>query len=203
MSLSEVYVIKKYDINEKFQTNQFIGILLLSILCPLFFPTLLSYFGIKSTIISQLVVGGIVNSVLIYAALNVTKIKNIVALIILPSIVTLSAGMIFGTSNKNIIYMTFFIWLGNMALITFMKSLHLIKKIRFELSLVISAIVKAVIIYLGLIMFLNFNVITGAQKFIENFSFSMGIMQFITCITGGILLVPLMHVYSKIFAIYN
>lgn len=199
MSLSETYVMKKYDLNAKFKTNQFIAILLLSILCPLFFPTLLSYFGIKSTIISQLVVGGIVNGALIYSALNVTKFKNILALIILPSIVTLSTGMIFATSNKNILYMTLFIWLGNIALITFVKLLYLGKKLRFEISLIISAIVKAVIIYLGFQMFFNFNIITGTQKFLENFSFSMGIMQFFTCIIGGVLLIPLMHLYDKLF----
>ncbi len=199
MSLSETYVIKKYELGESFKTNQFIAILVLSIVCPLFFPTLLSYFGIKSAIISQLVVGGIVNGALIYSALNVTKLKNILTLIILPSIVTLSTGMIFGTSNKNIIYMTLFIWLGNIALITFIKSLHLGKKLRFELSLIIAAIVKAIIIYLGFLMFLNFNIITGTQKFIENFSFSMGVLQFVTCIIGGSLLIPLIYIYDKLF----
>lgn len=203
MNLSETYVMKKYDLNAKFKTNQFIAILLVSILCPLFFPSLLSYFGIKSTIISQLVVGGIVNSTLIYSALNVTKLRNVLTLIILPSIVTLSTGMIFGTSNKNVLYMTFFIWLGNMALITFIKSLHLRKKIRFELSLVISAIVKAIIIYLGFLIFLNFNIINGTQTFVENFSFSMGIMQFFTCIIGGVLLMSLIYLYDKLFGRNN
>ncbi|MFT4305071.1 MAG: hypothetical protein ACMXX8_03180 [Candidatus Woesearchaeota archaeon] len=137
---------------------------------------------------NQLFVGIIVNMTLVLAAINLKSWK-ILPLIVLPSAAVLSRGLLFGSLTPFLLYMMPFIWIGNILLIIFIKKLYVENKF---LSLVIGAISKAGFLFMVAFLFVNINLLPVL------FLTSMGLVQFYTAITGGLLAFSINHVKNKL-----
>ena len=91
----------------------------------------------------QLLVGSVVNGLLILAALNIREEKNLLPIILLPSLATLFRGLVFGSFTFLLIYMIPFIWIGNYALI------YVLRKIDNKfLALVVGGILKISVLFI-------------------------------------------------------
>lgn len=127
----------------------------------------------------QLFVGTAVNAALILAALNIRGIR-LLPIIVLPSLALLIGGVAFGTDTSLLVRMMPFIWLGNAALVYCIKEFYLEKKKSKWVSLGIGATAKAGFLFASAFALFSFGLLPAL------FLASMGIYQFITAITGGI-----------------
>ena len=126
----------------------------------------------------QWIVGIIVNTALVLAALNL-KFKMILPIITLPSIAVLTKGLIFGSFTHLLLLMIPFIWISNTILVYSFKKLNLEKKINKIKVLVIGSIAKTIFLFSISFIFYKIGILPGI------FLTSMGIIQFYTAITGG------------------
>jgi len=127
----------------------------------------------------QLFVGTAVNAALILAALNVRGMR-LLPIIVLPSLALLIGGVAFGTDTSFLVRMMPFIWLGNAALVWSIKEFYLEKKKSKWVSLGIGATAKAGFLFASAFALFSFGFLPVI------FLTSMGIYQFATAITGGI-----------------
>ena len=138
----------------------------------------------------QLIIGTIVNATLVVCALKINDPKKIVALSILPSISSMTTGILFSGLTLYSKVMLPFIWIGNLSLILGIK--YLSKRIKFIPASIVSIIVKVGIIYGG------FRLMSYSMKFptkINNvFSTTFGITQLYTATLGLLLVLTVMFV---------
>ena len=143
----------------------------------------------------QWLVGTIVNACLFLAAVFLPK-KFFLPLIIFPSLGVLGRGIIFGPFTLFLVSFLPFIWLGNLILILFFKTLY--KEIgkrfcyfRYFLPVFLAAAAK----YLFLLTVANlyFKLHFIPAVFLQ----AMGINQFLTALAGGIISFIIFNVYSK------
>lgn len=128
----------------------------------------------------QLLTGSIVNSFIIFAALRFRG-KNILPVILLPSIAAFFRGLLFGPFTIFLAYLIPFIWIGNALLLFSMKYLHAKLNKNYFLSLLAGALLKSLFLFAS--AFLLYSTIHLPALFLE----SMGVLQFITALIGGIL----------------
>jgi len=143
----------------------------------------------------QWLVGTIVNVCLFLAAVFLPK-KFFLPLIIFPSLGVVGRGIIFGPFTSFLVYFLPFIWLGNLILILFFKTLY--KEIgekfyyfRYFLSVFLAAAAK----YLFLLTVANlyFKLHFVPAVFLQ----AMGISQLLTALAGGIISLIIFSMYSK------
>ena len=139
----------------------------------------------------QIVVGIIVNSSLVLAALNLRNYK-LLPVIMLPSLAVLSRGLIFGPFTIFLVYMIPFIWIGNYLLVFSIKQFNLNKKISRFVSLGIGAGAKALFLFIVAFTLIKINFLPAL------FLTTMGLMQLYTAIAGGLLAFGLHGVKKRV-----
>jgi len=126
----------------------------------------------------QIVVGLIVNASLFLAAIFFPT-KFIYSIIFLPSLAVLSRGLIFGPLTPFLVFMMPFIWSANWLLVFSFKTLINQSK-NYGLAMIVSALGKFLFLFSSAFILVNL-------KFIPKiFLTTMGLMQFITAILGGV-----------------
>ena len=138
----------------------------------------------------QLIIGTIVNACLFTCALKVNDYKKILALSILPSISSMTTGILFSGLTLYSKVMLPFIWIGNLVLILGVK--YFSKKISFIPASVISILFKVSIIYGG------FRLMSYLMKFPSKintmFSTTFGITQLYTATLGLLLVISIIFI---------
>lgn len=176
------------DYSKQIDILQIILICMVALLVPTFLAQILTkVFGANSVIASnsQIIVGSIVNTALIVAAINVKGWKKIVGIITLPSISTILSGYVFKTASVYMVYMIPAIWLGNFAIVYLYKLLLLNKNLNYFVTGIISIIVKDAIIFGGFSLLNLFGIFP--EKLVQNLQNAMGATQAITATIGMII----------------
>ncbi|MEM4707106.1 MAG: hypothetical protein QXL47_00675 [Candidatus Anstonellales archaeon] len=174
--LSNLSYERKYVLKENYEFLELCVVSFLSFAIPFFIPH------------PQLLTGALVNSFIIFAALRF-KGKNILPVILLPSIAAFSRGLLFGPLTIFLAYLVPFIWIGNALLLFSIKYLHAKLNKNYFLSLLVGALLKSSFLFAA--AFILHNTIQLPEMFLE----AMGILQFTTALIGGILI----FVFTKIF----
>lgn len=138
---------------------------ILSFCIPLFLPS------------TQVITGILVNCFLFLAVEQMSK-KNTIPLVILPSLGAISHGILFGHQTIFLYYFLPFIWLGNYILVWIFSNTS---SLPYLLRIIISSFLKFLL--LQSFAYLYFQVKIVPQVFVS----SMGYIQLITAITGGLL----------------
>ena len=173
------------DFNKVVDIIQIIAICFCSLVVPTFVPQWLkSIFGAQSFIGSnaQLIVGTIVNTALITAAINLKGWKKIIGIVTLPSISTLFGGYVFETASPFMVYMIPAIWLGNFTLIYAYKLILLSKHKNYFVAGIIGVAIKVAIIFSCFNILNIFGIFP--EKVATMFKVAMGSTQAITAICG-------------------
>ena len=171
--------------SEKVDLIQAILLGLIAFLVPTFLAgAIKEIFGAQSIVTtnSQLIVGSIVNTALIVAAINVKGWKKIVGIVTMPSISTILSGYVFKSASPFMAYMIPAIWVGNFALIYAYKLIMLAKGKNYFLAGIIGVIAKVLIIF-GIFNLLK---VLGVfpDKIATVLSVAMGKTQAITATIG-------------------
>lgn len=149
-----------------------------------FIPLLLKY--------PQILVGTVVNTALIISALNL-RAKKIIPIIVLPSIAVALGGYLFGGFTYALVYLIPFIWVGNLILVLAMKYLNLFKKINYVVSLTVSSALKSFFLFISALILFYLGVIPAP------FLVAMGLIQFVTAFSGGIIAFAMQEIKTGIF----
>lgn len=128
----------------------------------------------------QILVGALVNMVLILAALNLRG-KNILPVILLPSLGALAGGFLFGSLTFYLIYLIPFIWIGNTALVLAFKYLKLKNNQNFFLTLGFGSAAKTGFLFGVTFLLVSLSIVPNV------FLVAMGAVQILTVVTGGLL----------------
>lgn len=171
--------------SEKVDLIQAILLGLIAFLAPTFFAgAIKEIFGAQSVVTtnSQLIVGSIVNTALIVAAINVKGWKKIVGIVTMPSISTILSGYVFKSASPFMAYMIPAIWVGNFALIYAYKLIMLAKGKNYFLAGAIGVIAKVLIIFSIFNLLKVFGVFP--EKIATVLSVAMGKTQAITATIG-------------------
>ncbi len=141
----------------------------LTILLPLLIPK------------PQILLGTLINALFIF---SVTRfgLKRTIPLLLVPSILSYTQGLLFGSSTIFLLYLIPFITISNFALI------YLYSKIKLPyVNILISASIKALILYCAVLLLMKLTNMPGA------FLQAMGMIQFITAILGSTLVTFLLR----------
>lgn len=182
---------------------EWLEIILISIgvfLVPIIVPNLLAtIFGQTSFIAtnSQYVVGTLVNTALIMAAINISGWKKIIGIVTLPSISAMLSGYVFQTATIYTVYMIPAIWIGNFLLIYLYKHLFINKNINYIISSIAAILFKVIVIYMGFMLLLQLAIIPNGTKIAEALGLAMGINQAITAVSGAMLSYMIMKIAYK------
>ena len=125
---------------------------------------------------AQLITGTLVNSLLFLSAKRLLK-KEIIPVVILPSLGAAAHGVLFGPQTVFLYYFLPFIWIGNYVLIQMFSQLHL--KF-YVVRMVVSAGAKFLVLQLFAQLYFHLNIVPSL------FVASMGYMQLITALAGGL-----------------
>lgn len=131
---------------------------------------------------NQIITGTIVNF-LLFACPK----KYVWPVIVLPSLAVLARGVIFGPLTPFVYYFIPFIWLGNWMLVKLSSQGDSLR------SYFLAIVCKVGILYIGAHVFVIYKI---APKM---FLTSMGIMQLVTAIAGGIIF----YIVRRKFLIFN
>lgn len=127
----------------------------------------------------QIIIGILVNALIIRSALSLPSYKTLPA-IFMPSIGAVAQGTLFGPFNVFLIYMMPFIWSGNLILLCAFKA-KIAHGYNYLLTLLAGSAAKAGFLYAAAYVLYSASIIP------EVFLTSMGVMQFVTALLGGIL----------------
>lgn len=132
---------------------------------------------------SQLLVGTVVNFTL-FAGASFFSYPDFLPLVVLPSIATLSRGLIFGHFTPFLLYFLPFIWLGNLILVLSFKKFS--QNLNNFLAFVLAGFLKFLMLFLASRFLFKLNLVP------QIFLTVMGINQLTTAFFGGFLnfLVP-------------
>lgn len=122
----------------------------------------------------QFLVGVIVNSALVMAALNLKSYK-LLPIILFPSLGVLARGVIFGPLSIYLLYMIPFIWIGNSILV------YAFKRFKKMPALFIGSLTKTGLLFLAALILVNLKLLPAL------FLTTMGLFQLYTALAGGIL----------------
>lgn len=141
---------------------------------------------------SQIVLGSIINCLLILGAIYIKDYKKLIPLAMVPSLGSISRGLLLGSFTFFIIYMTPFIWMGNIALVLGIKQFFIKNKNSYPIALGLSVALKVFIIYCAARLLISFKVIPlpllGA----------MGVIQIYTALIGGVMAYGVMKKFHKV-----
>lgn len=175
------------DFSKATDVAQTILIYLVSLLTPLFLAQLIkSVFGAGSVVTqnSQLIVGSVVNTALIMAAVNVKGWKNIVGIVTMPSIATILGGYVFKSASVFMVYMIPAIWVGNFVLVYAYKLIMLAKEKNYFLAGVVGIVAKVAVIAAGFFVLKAFGVFPN--KMVATLQAAMTTTQLITASIGTV-----------------
>jgi len=133
----------------------------------------------------QWLIGAIVNAILFISAEKL-NFKKQLPVIILPSIGAWAHGVIFGPSTIFLLYFLPFIWLGNAVLVRVM-CLKKISHWPFLSRAIIASVLKSFVLFLVAYLYI------GSHLVPKIFLTSMGIIQLITAISGGVIAYFVIH----------
>ncbi|MFZ2206807.1 MAG: hypothetical protein WA061_03900 [Microgenomates group bacterium] len=136
----------------------------------------------------QLLTGAIVNAFLFLSVYSFNK-KQILPIIVLPSIGAVLNGVLFGTFTPFLLYFMPFIWIGNYILTTVFASM--IKKNSFISSLFISSFSKSALLFLIAYLYI------GGHLVPPIFLKAMGVFQLVTALVGGVLALAINKLIKK------
>ncbi len=125
----------------------------------------------------QLLLGSIVNSAIILAAIRLNWKQSMPA-ILLPSLGVLAAGVLFGSLTQFLLFLVPFIWIGN-ALLAFSFK-HFSKK-NYAFKAVFGAAVKSVFLGVSVLALVSFSLVPSALLL------PMSLMQFLTALLGSVI----------------
>ncbi|MBD3355333.1 hypothetical protein GF361_05095 [Candidatus Woesearchaeota archaeon] len=167
------YLNKISNIQDYFLDNfdQYVEMIIYTAVC-FFVPLLMGH--------PQIVVGVLVNTMLIVAALNLKGAK-LLPVILVPSLGVLTRGIIFGPFTIFLVYMIPFIWIGNAILVYAFKWLKLHLNWNYALTLGIGSAVKAGFLFLSALVMYKLGFVPVI------FLTAMGLVQLITALIGGIM----------------
>ncbi|MBN2121852.1 hypothetical protein JW721_02240 [Candidatus Micrarchaeota archaeon] len=160
---------REYEFDAGLDLLSLVGFSFLAFAIPFLFPH------------PQAVTGILVNAFLIAAALSM-KGRNVLPLILLPSMGALANGLLFGPLTIFLIYLIPFIWIGNFLLVFGIKKLMQEEGIGYWASGIASCAIKAGAIFLGAYGLCLAGVVPEALLL------PMGILQAGTAL-GGVLIV--------------
>ncbi len=187
-----------YDFSKKADLIQAVIIGLIAFLVPTFLAQLINaIFGAQSIVAtnSQIIVGSIVNSALIFCAINVKGWKKIIGVVTMPSISTILSGYVFKSASVYMVYMIPAIWVGNFVLIYAYKLIMLEKNKNYFLAGVVGIIAKVLVIF-GCFEILNlFNIFP--DKLVANLQKAMGLTQLITASIGTLIMFIVYQIEKK------
>jgi len=138
----------------------------------------------------QILVGIIVNSLLIVAALNLKGYK-LLPVIIAPALGVLGRGALFGPFTVYLLYMIPFIWIGNTILVYSFKWLRLRLKKNYFLTLLLGSLFKSGFLFLSALVLYSLGIVPVV------FLTAMGIIQLITAFSGGVIAYGFQEVKKK------
>ena len=177
------------DFSKTTDIIQTIAIFLVAFLVPTFLgQAIKAIFGTASPITSnsQIIVGSIVNTALVMAAINLKGWWKILGVVTMPSVSTILSGAIFpAPASKYMVFMIPAIWVGNFALVYAFKYIMLAKKQNYFLAGIVGIVVKVAVIF-GFFMLLNKGFGVFPDKIATNLTKAMGMIQLITASIGCI-----------------
>ncbi len=176
------------EFSKHIDITQTILILLISLLVPTFLGQILKQiFATESIIItnSQIIIGSIVNTALIIAALNLKGWRKIVGIITMPSISTILSGYVFKTASIYMVYMIPAIWLGNLVLVYSYKKIMLEKEKNYFVAGIVGIVLKVAVIFGGFSLLKILGVFPN--KLIDTLQVAMSTTQAITATIGMII----------------
>ena len=177
-----------FDFSKNIDTVQTIIIFLISLLVPTFLGQILKQiFATNSVVVtnSQIIIGSIVNTALIVAALNLKGWKKIVGIVTMPSISTILSGYVFKTASIYMSYMIPAIWLGNFILVYSYKKMMLKENKNYFLAGIVGIVLKVSIIFGGFELLNLFGIFPS--KMVESLQFAMSTTQAITALIGMVI----------------
>ena len=140
------------DLSKTSENIQTAIIALLAFVVPTFLAQLIkSIFGAESVITnnSQIIVGSIMNTVLVIAALNLKGGAKNAFIVTMPSVSTILSGYVFKSASPYMVWMVPAIWLGNFALIFAFKYIKLAKEKNYFAAALVGILAKVAIIFGG------------------------------------------------------
>lgn len=176
------------DFSKAADVAQTILIYLVALLTPLFLAQLIkSVFGATSVVTqnSQLIVGSVVNTALIMAAVNVKGWKNILGIVTMPSIATILGGYVFKSASVFMVYMIPAIWIGNFVLVYAYKWLMLSKEKNYFLAGIAGIVTKVAVIAAGFFILKAFGIFP--DKMVATLQAAMTTTQLITASIGTVI----------------
>ncbi len=176
------------DFSKVADSVQTIAIFLLALLVPTFLGQLIkTLFGAESIITqnSQLIVGSIVNTALIVAAINLKGWKKILGVVTMPSISTILSGYVFKSASVYMVYMIPAIWIGNFVLVYAYKLIMLSKEKNYFLAGIVGIITKVLVIAAGFMILKAFNIFP--TKLVSTLQVAMTTTQLITASIGMVI----------------
>lgn len=150
----------------------------LYILATIFATLLLSH--------QQLIVGTVVNLMLLTGAANLKK-NQLISLAFFPSILAVFQGLLFGKFTFFLLYFLPFIWISNLAYMSIFKKTSGNAVYR----LLMSSFGKTAILFVTAIIFTNINLVP------KIFLTSMGMLQLVTSILGGVMFLLINKLENK------
>lgn len=136
----------------------------------------------------QWLVGTIVNACLFLAVIFLPR-KFILPLIIFPGLGLLSRGIIFGPLTMFLVYFLPFIWLANLVLILVFKKLF--SHLNYLSSAFFAATAKFLFLFMVANIYFEFSLVP--KIFLQ----LMGINQFLTALSGGIISWIIFNFYAE------
>ncbi len=125
----------------------------------------------------QLVTGTVINCLLFLSATRLSK-KELLPIVALPSIATLFHGVLFGPQTVFLFYFLPFVWLGNYALIYAFSTLD---SKPYWVRIALSSAAKYLLLQACAQVYFASGIVPSA------FLASMGYIQLITALVGGVL----------------
>lgn len=176
------------EFSKQVDIAQTIIIFLVSLLVPTFLGEILkSVFATNSVVVtnSQIIIGSIVNTALIMAALNLKGWQKILGVVTMPSIATILGGYVFKTASVYMVYMIPAIWLGNFALVYSYKLIMLTKEKNYFLAGIVGIVVKVAVIFGCFSLLRAFGIFP--DKLVSTLQVAMSTTQAITATIGMII----------------
>lgn len=129
----------------------------------------------------QILLGTLINALFIFS-LTRFGLKKTLPLLLVPSLLSYTQGLLFGSSTIFLLYLIPFIALSNFTLV------YLYNKIKLPyVNILISVSIKALILYCAVLLLMKLTNMPGA------FLQAMGMIQFVTAILGTTLVTLLLR----------
>lgn len=136
----------------------------------------------------QWLTGTLVNFFLLAFASEFPK-KNMLAIVVLPSLGAVLHGVLFGVYTPFLLYFLPFIWLGNFVLVSTFK--HINASVSPFVGILVGSIAKVAVIYFAAIIYFRLSIVPSL------FLTAMGMVQLYTALAGGAVLLMTRNLIKK------